>query len=343
MTYLDSLTWFGEPSKGRYSVQGRKGKHYGVSAFPLLLPEPAAEIAHGKAVFPKEKQRHKIYSFEAFDYLCRCTGAELHNRVSPNRRLTHAQRLHALAALYRYVEEDPVLRAARVAEWNTMEKSELRERTWSPEQQEALDTIRRGIEKVDANDEQQNRLFLKGEPGCGKSEVIIHAAVRAALDGYRVLILVPTGTLVHSYRDRLPTHEFITVETIHSGMQIHRETDREKVQYAPPGRLRRIDLFCLDEASQVEDDIATLLFMAVQELPQKPMFVAAADYQQLSPIKSGHKMSGWCQRMPTIELKTIFRTSDPELLTFLRSVRSAQPAKSTLVDFFQRPASMWQP
>jgi len=40
------------------------------------------------------------------------------------------------------------------------------------------------------------------------------------------------------------------------------------VDYAPPSRLRRYDLILVDEASQIEDQVATLLLMGIQELPQ---------------------------------------------------------------------------
>ena len=110
-------------------------------------------------------------------------------------------------------------------------------------------------------------LFLTGEPGSGKSEVIVHAACAAAKSGACVLVLCPTGTLVHSYRDRLPDVDNIVVETIQSGFAIQRQYDK-LVDYAPPSRLRRYDLILVDEASQIEDQVATLLLMGIQELPQ---------------------------------------------------------------------------
>ena len=111
-------------------------------------------------------------------------------------------------------------------------------------------------------------LFLTGEPGSGKSEVIVHAACAAAKSGACVLALCPTGTLVHLYRDRLPDVDKNVVETIHSGFAIQRQYDK-LVDYAPPSRLRRYDLILVDEASQIEHLVATLLLMGTQELPQK--------------------------------------------------------------------------
>ena len=79
------------------------------------------------------------------------------------------------------------------------------------------------------------------------SPVLVYGAVEAANDGYNVLVVCPTGTLVHSYRDRLPQCNGIVVETVHSGFAIYRGADRDACQYSPPTRLRRYDLIFIDE------------------------------------------------------------------------------------------------
>ena len=239
--YLEQLVWYVEPTNGKRSIQGRRGARYAPAAFPLPLPECFAKEPHLKPVFPMDRERNRVYSSDAFDYLCKCVAPELDNRVSRSRRETFTQRLYALACLYRFIEENTDQRHVRVAEWNAMQKVELQERNWSEGQAQALETIRQGLLRSDANNDKQRYLYLSGEPGAGKSEVLVHAAVRAAEEGHRVMVLCPTGTLVHAYRDRLPDTEYISIETIHSGMKIHREADLAKVQYAPPTRLRRID------------------------------------------------------------------------------------------------------
>jgi len=178
-------------------------------------------------------------------------------------------------------------------------------------------------------------LYVSGEPGAGKSEVLIHAAVRAASAGCQVLILCPTGALVHGYRDRLPESEHIVVETIHSAFCIYREQDLV-VQYSPPTRLRRYDLIILDEASQVEDGITEKLTLAILELPQRPFVCVTADYAQLAPVSGGGKMRSYCEGMRTVCLRSIFRTSDPVLLSFLGECRVKQPEKNVLRSFFAR-------
>jgi hypothetical protein len=105
-----------------------------------------------------------------------------------------------------------------------------------------------------------------------------------------VLIMCPTGTLVHAYRERVPTHPNIMIDTIHSATVIIRTND-EVVSYAPPSKLRRYDLFLLDEASQIENAVASRLRMALSELPRRPVIVVAADHRQPQPIAGGGDMS----------------------------------------------------
>jgi hypothetical protein len=177
-------------------------------------------------------------------------------------------------------------------------------------------------------------LNISGEPGSGKSEVLVHVAIRAAESGDYVLILCPTGMLVHSYRDRLPHSERIIAETIHSSFCISRRADL-LVQYCPPTRLRRYDLILLDEASQVEDHIAQKVVMAIHELPHSPMFVVAADFSQLRPVAGGSIMRRLCEALPQVQLRIIFRSKDPELLSFLVKARKTQPSKAELLSFFE--------
>ena len=253
--------------------------------------------------------------------------------VSKGRAETFQHRFRAVAAFYGYFADcDQSLKE----KWSRTQEKKLEERAWSPQQETALAAIREGVNVVDANQVQlANRfLFLRGQPGSGKSEVLVHAAVNAAAAGCHVLVLCPTGTLVHSYRDKLPESERTVVEAIHSGFQICRTQDAV-VQYSPPSRLRRYDLLLLDEASQVADHVTKLLFLAIQELPQKPFVAVAADFQQLNPIQGGGLMQKLCEGFPCIELCSVFRTKDPVLLSFLQSIRCQQPGRGIIRSFFQ--------
>ena len=212
-------------------------------------------------------------------------SAEVGIIVSPSRRVTFEYRLHAVARLYHHIEEAPVERARKIEQWRIVSRVALQARQWSPEQQDAISTIARGccVDDAGAHLLQQRYLYVSGEPGSGKSEVLVHAAVHAADNGCKVLVLCPTGTLVHSYRDRLPEHPNLVVETIHAGFRIYREADK-LVRYSPPTRLQRYDLLIIDEASQVDDAVAQRMVMAIQELPQAPFVAIAADFEQLAPV-----------------------------------------------------------
>ena len=105
--------------------------------------------------------------------------------------------------------------------------------------------------------------------------------------------------------------------------------------YAPPSRLRRFDLFLLDEGSQIENPVATRLRVALSELPHNPVIVVAPDYRQLQPIAGGGKMFRWCKEMRQFYLTIVHRTSDPRLLEFLTHIRKTQPLKQSVKNFFQ--------
>ena len=214
-------------------------------------------------------------------------------------------------------------------QWNNVQSHPRPRITWSADQEDVLKVL---LLRADANILQQQFYYVNGEPGSGKTEVLCEAARRAADAGLHVLILGPTGTLVHTYKSKVQ-HENIHVETIHSAWHIYRRADTV-VEYAPPSRLRTYDLFIIDEASQIEDDVAVRLHNGFRELPQRPTIFFAADFQQLNPIGSSAAMRTWIIAMTSISLYTIHRTTDDRLLSFLRHVRAKQPDKGVIRAFF---------
>ena len=74
-----------------------------------------------------------------------------------------------------------------------------------------------------ADEKKKNRqhrrcLFRSGGPGSGQSAVLLANAVRWAKKGLRVLVVCPTGQLVHSFKAQLPEVdgiENVQVGTIH--------------------------------------------------------------------------------------------------------------------------------
>ena len=334
MTYLQELRWGGTVD-GSQTVRYRSG-YLDVSAFPAPLPlgDPILGRVEGSQVFGRGSDE-RVYSQTAFAYLLSILEEEVAALTQcAARRITFTYRIRAVAALYHYIEEAPVLRPLKLREWNYVNRVALERRDWSIEQSQVLDAMRKGTSVDDTSDSNGDRfLFISGEPGSGKSEVLVHGAVTAAESGCNVLILCPTGALVHGYRARMPDSELITVETIHSAFCIHREQDAV-VRYSPPTRLRRYELIILDEASQVDDGIAQRLFMAIQELPQRPFVCVAADFAQLAPVSGGSTMQSICEAMRTIVLRTVYRTKDPSLLRFLSDCRVCQPPKARLREFF---------
>jgi hypothetical protein len=61
-----------------------------------------------------------------------------------------------------------------------------------------------GIDDEEARRESCRFLHLEGEPGSGKSAVMLEASIRAATAGVVVSIVCPTGTLVHAVKAKLP-------------------------------------------------------------------------------------------------------------------------------------------
>ena len=170
------------------------------------------------------------------------------------------------------------------------------------------------------------------------AQAIIQLARRISATYGKVLILCPTGQLVTSYRQRIEEDEAdsVVVETLHSGFRIVRDADAKT--YAPPSRLRRYDAIILDEASQVDDRVSQLFYIGYTELPQKPVLVLSADYQQLRQV--GHSDGKSClERLSDIgrpfHLLCNYRTQDEDLKAFLKWIRTNQPDKDAVREFFQ--------
>ena len=144
--------------------------------------------------------------------------------------------------------------------------------------------------------------------------------------------------MVAAYRDRIPDSENITIETIHSAMRIIREYDNV-VEHCPPSRLRKYDIIFIDEGSQIEPQVWKLMYLAILELPQRPVLCMAADFQQLQSIKKDgggpwYSVYGANSRWKIIELDVVYRTTDRHLLEFLSICRKTQPTKRQLLDFW---------
>ena len=74
--------------------------------------------------------------------------------------------------------------------------------------------------------------------------------------------------------------------------------------------------------------------VGIRELPQKPLVVIGADYQQVAPIGGGELGRDICDQVETFELTVVHRTTDTTLLDLLSIIRCGQPSKYALREFF---------
>jgi len=134
--------------------------------------------------------------------------------------------------------------------------------------------------------------------------------------------------------------ENIQVDTIHGVLKYKRpgaDTTHKGNAWAPPSALRRIDLILVDEGNQYDDLEWKRFYQSVKEQPHKPMVVVVADFQQLQPVEaatSQHLCQHFCERQETVKLDAVYRSSDPDHLTFLNRIRSTQPDRQTLKEYF---------
>ena len=255
--------------------------------------------------------------------------------LGEDRQATFAARIRAGATLLRAVAAG----RARPEDWSARSVRAPPRRVWSPEQQAVLDAIAAGVQPPDEAAPRPRLLRVTGGPGTGKTEVLLAAAEAAARAGCRVLLGGPIGLLVAGHRSRIPAGLDITVETIHAAFKVGRDRD---AAYIPPGRLRLYDLIIFDEVSQIDATVWQRLQMALGELYPCPFVVFVGDFQQLQPVNGRQQLGEDLERqvqagsLQHIELlpHVHARSTDRDMLDFLRHARCEQPSRETLTAFF---------
>ena len=117
-------------------------------------------------------------------------------------------------------------------------------------------------------------------------------------------------------------------DTIHGFLNYKFLGKDEKVRWAPPSALRRIDFILADEASQYDNRGWTRFFQSVQEQPHCLYVVVVADFQQLQPVVAGGACAEFCKCMAKVTLETVYHSTDEQL--FLNRIRFEQPSKATI-------------
>ena len=195
------------------------------------IPNSSHRYRYLKSAFPQPLPTLPMSREVAFGYMRDCMRTDLRMRVCDARVDTFLSRLEAIAMLTNFFRAKPLSLEA----WRTTNDVTLRPMQWSAKQQEFLDLVADRInvrDSIDMVGGLSRWMHIAGGPGTGKTEAIIHAAYRAAEAGCRVLILCPTGALVHAYKERLPPTDQIVVETLHNGFSIARKVDLST--YSPP-------------------------------------------------------------------------------------------------------------
>ena len=184
MEFLTSLRW--ESPTIVYTGRQRMAK----KAFPPGLPDytNADDLVYYNTTTGSSDAE------SAADYLEFCLRVDLARRVGPNRRETFAQRIKAIRLLHQHATLSTD-KSALAEKWNRKRATQLAQVVWSPEQQLIINTVAGLLLLADAElvENSRRQLFIEGEPGTGKSEVLVHMAHAAAVGGAKVLVL----SLIH--------------------------------------------------------------------------------------------------------------------------------------------------
>ena len=278
---------------------------------------------------------------QSFRYLIDAAKRDLQYRGMRDERIAcFLYKQEANFLLYRRMRQcqDPHEYERLRQAWDHINRPAHRNFKWGEKQKEALEMVAQGYSYSDEEARRNSRRFayIDGAPGSGKSAVLLECALRAC-PHINVLIICPTGVLVHAFKSRLPEIEGverITVDTIQGVLKYKRPGADSKVSWTPPSALRQYDLILLDEGSQYDDTEWQRLYSCLREQPHSPFTCIVADFQQLQPVSGGTLCRQFCEKMQTVVLDTVYRSADEEHLLFLNRIRKEQPSRAILQEYF---------
>ena len=349
-------------------IRCSNGMSFSTSALPFAVdadgqPREPSEYTLGAQVFASQRA--------AFDWLTFIVQRDLTYRGFRDERLsTWKLRMEACFLLHNRVltMKDALEYEAYRQQWQHIKcGSYVAKASWSPEQQRVFDIVHQQLGISDEHEKdtaeytcndvplpsadggrqpvldkygqpickQMRWLYVSGTPGSGKTEVLLHLACTWAKK-VRVLIVCPTGQNVFLFKSRIPEElqDNVRVDTIHGVLGYKRTKDNNR-SWTPPSILRKFDLVLMDEASQYDDREFARYIISSTEQPHKPFQVIVADFSQLQPLASGMVCRHYCESFPcSVEMKTVYRTSDPSHLLFLNRIRLQQPSRQELEEYF---------
>jgi len=216
-------------------LEARDGIKFEASALPFLVDGwgkvQKLPYREGQHVFESDRQ--------AFGYILEVAKRDLQYYGRKDERMTcfgyKQQANFLLMEKVRQCADDLEYERLR-QHWDTVNRPKYVDFKWSPKQYEAIKLIDERLAYDDEEEKAQSKrfMYIAGAPGSGKSAVILEAAIRAARNGMRVLIVCPTGQLVHAFKSKLPEFdgvERIQVDTMHGVLKYKRPTDDKKVQH----------------------------------------------------------------------------------------------------------------
>ena len=195
-------------------------------------------------------------------------------------------------------------------------------------------------------------VFLTGKAGTGKTTFLKNLKMNSSK---QMAILAPTGVAainasgvtIHSFF-QLPFSPYIPGSQIReSGNKFQNKFSKVKISI-----IQALDLLVIDEVSMVRSDLMDAIDHVLRKYrnPALPFgglqLLLIGDIQQLSPVVSNdewtilseyyespyffHSKALQSARYVTIELKTIYRQSDPDFVNILNAVRDNRLTKQLL-------------